>query len=72
MTEPGEQIIVRVSPDGAVVAETRGVKGPRCLDYINLLEDLLDAQATDSAFTEAYFETPLSTHDEVSNDLHQR
>ena len=46
MTGGREQIIVRVAPDGTISAETTGIKGAKCLDYINLLEDLLDAQTT--------------------------
>ena len=43
-----------------------------CLDYINLLEDLLEAETSTSRFTPEYDETPQIGHDEVNNDLHQR
>ena len=72
MTQPREQIIVTVSPDGAVLATTHGIKGTSCLDYINLLEDLLEAETSTSRFTPEYDETPQISHDEVDNDLHQR
>lgn len=67
-----EQIIVRVAPDGAVHAETKGMKGPKCLDSIQLLEDLLEAQATASAFTSGYSETNSTTTIEVDDELPQR
>lgn len=71
MTEPREHIVVRVAPDGTIAAETKGIKGSRCLDYINVLEGLLDAQTTNSAFTPEYHQSATSSHYEESNDLQQ-
>jgi hypothetical protein len=47
-------ITVVVAADGTVTAETHGVSGPACLDYIGVLEDLLDATTVSSAFTADY------------------
>ena len=71
MTYSREQIIVTIATDGAVVATTHGIKGTGCLDYINLLEDLLEAEATTSNYTPEYNETAQSRHDEVDNDQRQ-
>ncbi|KAE8765806.1 DUF2997 domain-containing protein [Georgenia thermotolerans] len=49
-----KQLIVQVRPDGTVRAETVGMAGEECLDYITALEDLLDAETTESAFTADY------------------
>lgn len=49
-----KQLIVQVRPDGTVHAETVGMYGAECLDYIAVLENLLDAEATASSFTDAY------------------
>ncbi|GAA1980083.1 hypothetical protein GCM10009817_20950 [Terrabacter lapilli] len=68
----GEQIIVRVTADGSVHAETKGIKGPKCLDSIELLESLLDATAQSSAFTSEYTETSTASTTEVNDELHQR
>lgn len=71
-----EQIIVRIGPDGAVQAETKGIKGPRCLDSVELLENLLEARTISSAFTPEYHEqtTQDATYAEieVDNDLRQQ
>jgi hypothetical protein len=73
-----EQIVVRVAPDGTISAETRGMKGAKCLDYVAVLEELLEASTTSSAFTAEYSETAqhqqteTHTYDEARNDLHQR
>jgi hypothetical protein len=66
------RIVVRVSPDGIITAETQGMKGPKCLDVIEVLENLLDAQTVNSAFTHEYDQTPIEMDDEVRNDLKQR
>jgi hypothetical protein len=49
-----KQLVVSVRPDGTVHAETIGMHGDECLDYIAVLENMLDAEATESSFTEAY------------------
>lgn len=66
------RIVVRVAPDGAIHAETLGIKGPTCLDYIEVLEDLLDAESVHSEFTSEYDEAGATTDPEVTRDLHQR
>jgi hypothetical protein len=52
MTE--KQLVVQVRRDGTVHAETIGMQGAECLDYIAVLENLLEAQTTQSAFTDDY------------------
>jgi hypothetical protein len=49
-----KQLIVQVRPDGSVHAETIGMYGDECLDYIAVLENMLDAETTTSSFTDAY------------------
>ena len=66
------RILVRIAPDGAIHAETQGIKGEACLDYIEALEDLLDAETINSDFTHEYTETSTAIEHEVSRDLHQR
>lgn len=70
VTEP-QQIIVRIAPDGAIQAETRGIKGPACMNYIEILEDMLDATTVSSAFTSEYTETANTEQNEIRRDLHQ-
>ena len=67
-----EQIVVRVDPEGQIHAETIGMKGPKCLDAIALLEDLLEAEATTSAFTQEYYEATNTRTYEVDDDLRQQ
>lgn len=53
-----KQIKLRIYTDGKIGAETNGVKGKACLDYISILEQLTGAVTVDSAFTPEYRETP--------------
>lgn len=48
------RISVTIGPDGKIRATTLGIEGKACLDYIPLLEDLLDAEVVESAFTPEY------------------
>lgn len=48
------QMTLRIFRDGKVMAETHGVKGKACLDYIRILEELTGSVAVDSAFTDDY------------------
>jgi hypothetical protein len=67
-----ERIVVRVDPEGQIHAETIGMKGQKCLDTIALLEALLEAQATSSAFTPEYYELTNTSTGEVDHELRQQ
>jgi hypothetical protein len=47
-------IVLTVTAEGAISAETRGIVGARCLDFIAVLEDLLDARTVESEYTADY------------------
>lgn len=46
-----QRIVVTVHGDGTVSAKTQGIFGEKCLDYIAILEDILDARTVESAYT---------------------
>ncbi len=48
------RIAVTINRDGSIKAETLGITGKTCLDYVPLLEELLDAETVESAFTADY------------------
>ncbi|MCM3443102.1 DUF2997 domain-containing protein [Metabacillus halosaccharovorans] len=56
-----KKIKIRLNEDGNIFAETIGMKGKECLQYIELLEELLDAESIDSEFTSEYYETEIQT-----------
>jgi len=55
-----KQLVVRLHADGTVDAETFGMHGAECLDHIEALEALLDAQTVSSRFTEDYTSATLA------------
>ncbi|MBS4218455.1 DUF2997 domain-containing protein [Bacillus sp. FJAT-49711] len=52
-----KKLTIKITEDGKIFAETIGIKGAECMEYIELLEELLDAQIVDSAYTAEYYET---------------
>lgn len=66
-----EQIHVRIGVDGSIHAETKGMKGSKCLASLELLEDLLDAKVLSSAFTHEYTQTATVTTNEIDDELSQ-
>lgn len=51
-----KRIVLRIRPDGSVAAETRGIKGAQCLDWVEVIEKLAAARAVDSHLTSEYHE----------------
>ena len=54
-----KQIQIRIFPDGHIETVTKNIKGKQCLKYLQPLEQLLDAQVTDSEFTSEYYESEV-------------
>jgi hypothetical protein len=48
------RIAVTINRDGSIKAETLGITGKTCLDYVPLLEELLEAETVQSEFTAGY------------------
>jgi len=67
-----KKIQLRIFPDGRVQAEVQGIKGKACTDYIEILEEVLNAEVYESSFTPEYYENQevwLSQQiDETVND----
>jgi DUF2997 family protein len=64
------RIVVTVSPAGVVSAHTEGVYGERCLDYIEVLENLLEARTVESSYTADHARVEEPSHVEhVERDL---
>lgn len=52
-----KHLSVRIFPDGLIQADIHGLKGKKCTEYIRILEEILEAEAVDSAYTPEYFQT---------------
>lgn len=60
-----KQIKIRIFPDGRVQAETNGIKGKACTDYIKILERLLESRTVESEYTEEYNQTEVQESNEA-------
>ncbi|MDR2252845.1 MAG: DUF2997 domain-containing protein [Bifidobacteriaceae bacterium] len=67
---PGERIRLRIAPDGSIVAETLGITGAKCVEVIPMLEELLEAQTVESAFTADYNTATQMDSVDVDDELH--
>ena len=67
-----KKLVVRLRPDGSVAAETFGMTGAECLDYIEQLEALLDAETTSSQFTEDYTRVASAASDSLLQEDRDR
>lgn len=48
---------IKLLPNGEIQMETIGVKGKKCLDYIEVLKKLVDAKIADTQLSQEYYET---------------
>jgi hypothetical protein len=53
---------IHIFADGRISAATEGIVGKECLKYIPVLEELLEAETVDSAYTEEYYQAKESLH----------
>lgn len=47
---------IKLLPNGEIQMETVGVKGKKCLDYIEVLKKLVDAKIVDTQLSQEYYE----------------
>lgn len=65
-----KRIVINVDSEGHIKAETLGIHGSKCLNFVSVLEDLLDAQSVESKFTADYAksESELVAEQGVENE----
>ncbi|WP_017471414.1 DUF2997 domain-containing protein [Amphibacillus jilinensis] len=64
-----KKIQIEITANGEVRAKTLGIKGEACLNYVELIEELVDAETIDSAFTEEYQETAIHSYSQQQHHL---
>jgi hypothetical protein len=47
---------ITIGEHGTIRAETIGIKGPSCMELLDLMGQLADAEVVDSAFTAEYYD----------------
>lgn len=51
------KIIIKIKPNGEIMTETKGIKGKKCKDYLDIMSKFLDAKIVDSTYTKKHYET---------------
>ena len=64
-----KKMIIRLLPNGEVRMETQGVKGEKCLDYIEVLKKLVNVKVTDTKLTQEYYESETEIANTENNEL---
>lgn len=52
-----KKLKIKLLPNGEIQMETHGIKGKKCLDYIEVLKKLVDVKITDTQLSQEYYET---------------
>ena len=60
---------IKLLPNGEIQMETIGVKGKKCLDYIEVLKKLVDVKILDTQLTQEYYESEIELSTNENNEL---
>ena len=66
----GKKMKIRLLPNGEIQMETIGVKGKKCLDYIEVLKKLVDVKVTDTQLSQEYYETDAEILNTENAEIH--
>ena len=64
-----KKLKIKLLPNGEIQMETIGVKGKKCLDYIDVLKKLVDVKITDTQLSQEYYETESEIRNEDVNEI---
>ncbi len=64
-----KKLKIKLLPNGEIQMETHGVKGKKCLDYIEVLKKLVDVKITDTQLSQEYYETDTEVNNSEKNEL---
>lgn len=51
-----KKLKIKLLPNGEIQMETVGIKGKKCLDYINVLKKLVDVNISETQYSQEYYE----------------
>jgi len=64
-----KKLKIKLLPNGEIQMETHGVKGKKCLDYIEVLKKLVDVKITDTQLSQEYYETETEIDETETNEI---
>lgn len=64
-----KKLKIKLMPNGEIIMKTEGVKGKKCLDYIDVLKKLADVKILDTQLSQEYYETETEITSQDSLDI---
>ncbi len=64
-----KQLKIKLLPNGEIQMQTVGVKGKKCLDYVELLKLLADVRVEKQELTDEYYEQDVEVYNENIQDI---
>ena len=64
-----KKLKIKLLPNGEIQMETVGIKGKKCLDYIDVLKKLVNVNITDTQLSQEYYETETVETNENRADI---
>lgn len=64
-----KKLKIKLLSNGEIQMETVGIKGKKCLDYIEVLKKLVDAKITETQLSQEYYETESEIVDTENAEL---
>ena len=64
-----KQMKIKLLPNGEIQMETVGVKGKKCLDYVEMLKFLADARVEKQELTSEYYEQEELEYNQDVQDI---
>ncbi len=53
------ELEIEIDPTGKVRVTVKGAKGKKCLEYVNLFEEILGGKVEEQQLTSEYYEQPV-------------
>jgi len=60
---------IKLLPNGEIQMETIGIKGKKCLDYVEVLKKLVNVRIDKTQLTQEYYETETEVQNTENNEL---
>lgn len=51
-----KKLIIKIKKNGSIEAETKGIKGKKCEDYIKVIEELTNSKLINKEYTKEFYE----------------
>ena len=64
-----KKLKIKLLPNGEIQMETIGIKGKKCLDYIDVLKKLVNVKITDTQLSQEYYETETEITEVIQNGI---